>query len=198
MIYAFLCIPINSPNGKIVENSIKELIYHSEVLDLMELDDSAKVQIHIGGIYGNKKQAIKRFIINYKTLPILIKRRLAIENDDKMYSLTDCLEISEDIKIPVIFDSLHHKWLNNGESITVALRRAARTWMQKDGILMTDYSSQKVNSKPGAHTDHIDIRSFTSYIEETKDINFDIMLEIKDKEKSALEALKIIKKIRDN
>ena len=49
---------LNSPNSKIVENSINELKYHCRVLDEMDLDATAKVQIHIGGVYGNKVEAI--------------------------------------------------------------------------------------------------------------------------------------------
>src|SRR5687767_10539576 len=52
---------LNSPNSKIVENSINELKYHCRVLDEMDLDATAKVQIHIGGVYGNKVEAINRF-----------------------------------------------------------------------------------------------------------------------------------------
>ena len=53
---------LNSPNSKIVENSINELKYHCRVLDEMRLDTTAKVQIHIGGVYENKVEAIDRFI----------------------------------------------------------------------------------------------------------------------------------------
>src|SRR5215213_4756723 len=38
---------LNSPDNKIVENSINELKYHCKVLDTMCLDDTAKVQIHV-------------------------------------------------------------------------------------------------------------------------------------------------------
>ncbi len=59
---------INAKNQDIVTNSIKELEYHTVLLDLMGLDQSAKVQIHIGGIYGNKERSKKQFIANYKNL----------------------------------------------------------------------------------------------------------------------------------
>ena len=52
---------INSPDPGVVERSGKELDYHTEVLDRMELGPSAKVQIHMGGVYGGWEVAIKRF-----------------------------------------------------------------------------------------------------------------------------------------
>ena len=57
---------------------------------------------------------------------------------------------------------------------------------------MVDYSSQEPEAKSGKHAHTIDIEDFKSFIEMVQDLDFDIMLEIKDKEKSAAKALKII------
>ncbi|MEM2259146.1 MAG: UV DNA damage repair endonuclease UvsE [Candidatus Thermoplasmatota archaeon] len=186
---------INSIKEEIVKKSIEELRWHCNLLDLMKLDFSAKVQIHVGGLYGDKNSAIERFIENFRKMPNLIKRRIVIENDEKFYSLKDCLYISEILDIPVVFDSFHHECLNNKETVVEAIRRAESTWKEKDGLLMVDYSSQEPNSKKGKHANHIDIAHFTEFIKSTKNFDFDIMLEIKDKEKSALEAIKILHRI---
>ena len=187
---------INSPTERIVRSSVRELEYHCEVLDLMGLDLTAKVQIHVGGVYGDRGSAIERFIRNYMALPDQIRRRLVIENDDRSYSLKDCLAIHEETGIPVLFDSFHHRCLNNREPAEKALESAAKTWKAEDGILMTDYSSQAPNARKGSHTTHIDIDDFRNYLKRTAGTDFDIMLEIKDKEKSALEAVEEVKKIR--
>jgi UV DNA damage endonuclease len=47
----------------------------------MQLDETAKVQIHVGGVYGNKIEALTRFAATYNTLDNAIRRRLVIEND---------------------------------------------------------------------------------------------------------------------
>jgi len=183
---------INSPNPELVQKSVEELKYHCELLDLMGLDNTAKVQIHVGGVYGDKPSAIQRFIDNYKQLPVSVKNRLVIENDDHLFCLQDCLQISQQVGVPILFDSFHHHCLNNHEPMLTALKSAAQTWKKKDGIMMTDYSSQQPHAKKGKHTTHIDIEHFRAYINSAKGLNFDIMLEIKDKEKSALLALMII------
>lgn len=69
---------LNSPNHTIIENRIRELKYHCKVLDAMELDETAKVQIHVGGVYGNKIEALTRFASCI--LDNAIRRRLVIEN----------------------------------------------------------------------------------------------------------------------
>lgn len=183
---------INAKDEFIVKRSIAELNYHCEILDLMSLDNTAKIQIHVGGVYGDKEAAITRFIHNYNLLPEKIKKRLVVENDDFSYSLKDCLRIHRACGIPILFDTFHHECLNNNESIHDALLYTKSTWKKEDGEMMVDYSTQKQEARRGTHTEHIDINHFKKFLETAKNINFDIMLEIKDKEKSALEAKKEI------
>lgn len=189
-------IVINSPNKEIVEKSVKDLDWHTDVLDLMRLGEDAKIQIHVGGVYGDKKSAIARFVENYKKLPEKIKKRLAIENDDKSYNLDECLKINKRTGIPIIFDIFHHKCLPTKENALEAIKKASKAWKEKDGLLMVDYSSQEEGAIKGKHCTHIDSEDFEEFLEQTKKQNFDVMLEIKDKEKSALEALRIKAKIR--
>jgi UV DNA damage endonuclease len=54
---------------------------------------------------------------------------------------------------------------------------------------MVDYSSQQEGKRPGAHAEHIGIVDFKRFLKETRPLDLDIMLEIKDKETSALAAL---------
>jgi UV DNA damage endonuclease len=211
---------LNSSNTKIVENSINELKYHCNILDAMCLDETAKVQIHVGdamcldetakvqihvgGVYKNKQEAIDRFVRIFngisKFVDGSIKKRLVIENDDRLYSLMDCLSINQETGIPIVFDVFHHELLNNNEPLRVALQKAMSTWkMSYDGFPIVDYSSQnKVNRgenkvRRGRHTETIDLTLFKRFLKETQDLNFDIMLEIKDKEKSALKALELLR-----
>ncbi|MBD3231580.1 UV DNA damage repair endonuclease UvsE [Candidatus Dependentiae bacterium] len=185
---------INALKKDIVNRSIKELEYHCDVLDLMDLDKTAKIQIHVGGVYGDKKKAIERFCKNYEKLTFKIRKRLAIENDEKSYNLKDCLLINKLIKIPVIFDTLHHEIFNNGETFRQAIIMASKTWNENDGILMIDYSNQAKESKKGKHSKSINTKKFEEFLNQTKGLKFDIMLEIKDKEKSAKKATAVLKK----
>ena len=186
-----LFIVINSVDSKVFENSVRELAYHAHVLGLMELDTSAKVQIHIGGIYGNKEKSMKRFVERFEKLDEAIRRRLAIENDDKRYTLHDCLQISGETGAPVLFDVFHHELNNSGERMTKAFELFTGTWKEDDGLPMVDYSSQRENSSKGKHAESINLEHFRNFLEETKPFDFDIMLEIKNKEKSALKAAKV-------
>ena len=191
---------INSKSQEIVNNSIKELEYHTDLLDLMTLDYSAKVQIHIGGVYGDKEKSKKQFISNYKTLlSANIKKRLVIENDDHLYNLKDCIEIHEYIGIPILFDVFHHICFDNNLPLHIALQISNNTWNHsKDGIMMIDYSNQELNQRKGKHSHTLDIKQFEKFILSVSNLDFDIILEIKDKEKSAKKAIEVINKINRN
>jgi len=187
---------LNSSNEKVTDNSINELKYHCNILDAMDLDQTAKVQIHVGGVYGDKPRAIKKFIECYSTLSGAIKKRIAIENDDHLFNLKDCLEIHQQMGIPIIFDNFHHECFNySKESIIQAIKKASLTWKVKDGLPMLDYSSQSKGERKGKHATTLDPLLFCKFIMETQRLDFDLMLEIKDKEKSALAALKLLFKI---
>ena len=56
---------------------------------------------------------------------------------------------------------------------------------------MVDYSSQEPRKRVGAHAEQIVPEEFRQFLHETLLADFDIMLEIKDKEKRALSALDI-------
>ena len=181
---------INSVDNRVFENSLKELTYHAQVLDSMELDTSAKIQIHVGGVYGNKEKSMKRLIERFEKLDEIIKRRLVIENDDRNYSLEDYLQINVETGIPVLFDVYHREFNNSGETIREAFEVFTKTWKEKDGIPMVDYSSKQIGERKRKHAESIDLELFKKFLEETKPFDFDIMAEIKDKEKSALKAIK--------
>jgi UV DNA damage endonuclease len=180
---------LNAVDEKIVESSIHELGYHTLVLDLMELPESAKIQIHVGGVYGDKQASIQRFAERYRRLSTAVRRRLVVENDDRSYTVADCLEVSGRTGVPVLFDVFHHKVNSSGETARSALRRCAATWNRADRPLMVDYSSQEPGQRRGRHAEHIDIRDFQRFLVAARGIECDVMLEIKDKEQSALQAL---------
>ncbi|MFD1468737.1 UV DNA damage repair endonuclease UvsE [Hymenobacter caeli] len=187
-------VVLNSPDAHIVRRSVEELVYQGSMLDLMELDGTAKLQIHVGGLYGDRELALSRFAAVYATLPAAVRARVVVENDDRLFSLRDCLALHQQTGVPILFDNFHHECLNHGEPMADALRLAAATWHPTaDGVPMMDYSSQAPAERKGKHTVSLAEELFRGFLAELHGLDFDLMLEIKDKEASALRALAILR-----
>lgn len=190
-------VVLNSPDPAIVRRSVAELVYQGTMLDLMGLDSTAKLQLHAGGAYGDKGPALARWVDTFHTLvPEAVKVRLVVENDDRLYSLRECLSLHDATGVPILFDNFHHECLNHGEPMREALRLAAATWHPtRDGVLMMDYSSQAPGERRGKHTDTLVPELFRGFLAELDGLDVDMMLEIKDKEASAVRAATILREL---
>lgn len=182
---------INSPSEKVFENSHKELLYHAQVLDLLGLDLTCKIQIHVGGEYGDKDASIGRFAQRFHGLDRVVRRRLVVENDHVNYSIEDCLRVHALCAIPIVYDTLHQEALRGRMDPKKALEMVEPTWKEQDGIPFIDYSQQKLGARTGLHSESIEPDDFRKFLAETRPVDFDVMLEIKDKEISAVKAVDI-------
>ena len=177
---------LTSPHPHVVDNCIKDLTMHGDVFDMLGLSRTPynKINIHIGGAYGDKESAMERFCVNFERLPDSVKSRLTVENDDKasMYSVKDLYEgVYKRIGIPIVFDYHHHKFCTGDLSEQQALEMAISTW--PDGITpATHYSesrSKEYNDdkiRPQAHSDYV-LDKIETYGNE-----IDVMVEAKHKE----------------
>ncbi len=182
---------LNSPDEAVVARSVQDIVYHTRFLDSLDVDRSCKLVLHIGGVYGDKASAAKRFKENWSRLPEEVKRRLIIENDEKCYSAGDVLDIGQQLGIPVVFDNLHN-WINpSGEQLDEPgwIKACKGTWKAEDGRQKLHYSQQKPGGPKGAHSNTIYIHPFLEFHEKTKGLELDIMLEVKDKNISALKCI---------
>ncbi|SDK22132.1 UV DNA damage repair endonuclease UvsE [Alkalibacterium thalassium] len=182
---------LNSKNEDVVNRAIDDLTYHTLFIDSLNVDASHKIILHIGGVYGDKDQAIERFVKVYKKLDQRIKKRLIIENDDRLYTIEDVLSISQQTGAPVVYDNLHH-FINPGETLGNDkhwIEKAQETWSLDDGRAKVHYSQQQLNAREGAHSQTVRIKEFMDYYESVKSLDIDIMLEVKDKNLSAVKCV---------
>jgi len=186
---------LTSPHPHVVTNCIKDLSIHGEVFDLMDLTRTPynKINIHIGGAYGDKPSAMKRFCTNFHRLPDSVKSRLSVENDDKasMYSVKDLYDnVYKVIGIPIVFDYHHHKFCTGDLSEQEALELAMSSW-PSDIVPVVHYSESRSKEyedpkiRPQAHSDYV-----LDYID-TYGNEVDIMVEAKAKELAVLRYKKI-------
>ncbi|EXJ22947.1 UV DNA damage endonuclease [Alkalibacterium sp. AK22] len=182
---------LNSPKQDVIKRAVEDLRYHCLFLDSLEVGREGKLVLHIGGLYGDKEKAMERFVANYKELDQTIKDRLIIENDDRLFTIADVLSISEETGAPVVYDNLHHKL--NGEKLNDSdaywIEKAIQTWSSLDGRPKVHYAQQQKGARLGAHSLTIEIEPFLTYFKKIKDFDIDIMLEVKDKNLSAIKCI---------
>ncbi|MCX7771357.1 MAG: hypothetical protein N2202_09825, partial [Proteobacteria bacterium] len=136
--------------------------------------------IHIGGIYSEKERAIERFI-NTVEKNSWLKKRLAVENDERLFTAKDTLYVAKNLKIPFVFDYFHHV-LNPS---IFDFNDIYETWKGK-GIPKFHLSSQG-DGKYGLHGDYVKLDDFYGLMELIEVAGLKkvhIMLEAKQKEKA--------------
>lgn len=182
---------LNSPKAEVVLKAIDDLSYHAKVLDSFGIGKEHKIILHIGGVYHDKEESIRRFIRNYLELKPSIKNRLVIENDDKSYNIGDVLKIGKILDIPVIFDNLHHKINSSIEHTNefAWIEECKKLWKSEDGKQKIHYSQQNISKSKGSHSDTIEILEFMEFYEKLNRTDIDIMLEVKDKNLSAVKCI---------
>ncbi|KIL47454.1 UV DNA damage repair endonuclease UvsE [Jeotgalibacillus campisalis] len=182
----FSCHPgqynvLNSKTSAVVTNTIKDLTYHERMMNAVNGQDMI---LHIGGVYGDKEEAIERFAQNYELLPAGIKSLLRIENDDKSFTLEDVVKVSRKTHAPICFD-IHHHNCNPGEAdLTSMLPEVWKSWGDKKP--KCHISSGKSHSTDRSHHDLILEKDLDVFLELLGDMDADIMFEAKLKEQSVL------------
>ena len=177
---------LTSPHEHVVVNCIGDLTDHAATFDMMGLSETPynKINIHIGGAYGDKPKSMERFCKNFERLPQSAQNRLTVENDDKasMYSVKELYDgIYKRIGIPIVFDYHHHRFCDGGLSEKEALELAISTWPE-DIVPVVHYSESRSieqadeKIRPQAHSDYV-----YDYID-TYGNTIDIMIEAKRKE----------------
>lgn len=172
-----------SNDDKIVINTIRDLEHHSEIFNLMGMSESHynKINIHVGGVYGDKSFATKNFCDNFKKLSESLKSRLTVENDDRasMYSTLDLYNmVYKKVQIPIVHDIHHHEFCTGDISQKEAMEMAISTWANIKPVVHYSESrraEQGGKVKENAHSDYIYNKI------ETFDFDVDIMVEAKKK-----------------
>lgn len=200
---------LGSKTATVIRNTVEDLAWHGKLLHflwvgaerynlyLSEKDRPVKENIinhsilciHGGGTYGDKAKTIQRWKSNFKKLPDYIRKRIALENDEKGYSAEDLLPICKELQIPMIFDFHHydcwayyHKENPDQKPISELLPEILSTWETRGIVPKFHLSDQAEDKKVGAHHDYVE--SIPDELLELmeNDYVFDIMIEAKQKE----------------
>ncbi|KAG2451514.1 hypothetical protein HYH02_004112 [Chlamydomonas schloesseri] len=178
---------IASDKPEVVETSVKELEVHSRIFDLMGFLPASvynKINIHVGGVYGDKVASMDRFAkVVLERLSPNCRARLTVENDDRasMYSVADLTYLAAKAHIPIVFDFHHHRFCTGGLTEEQAFRTALATW--PPGVRpVVHWSESQAGRRPHAHSDYVSGPIYLYGMEK----EVDVMIESKAKELALL------------
>ena len=159
---------------------------HSLIADLLGYGDEFAINIHVGGVYGDKTDTAKRFADSFNSLPLNIQNRLTVENDDKasMWSMSDLYELlwSRCQRLKLVLDIHHHRFCKR-ELLHHAADMAFSTWDGFCEIPKVHYSESKAGARPQAHSDYV----LERIPELSSTVEYDVMIEAKAKDLALLQ-----------
>ncbi len=153
-------VVLSSPHPKVVDNSIQELKYQAW---LAEAVGAEVINLHAGGVYGDKLSALQRFCDVFIDLPGNVRSRLTLENDDVSYTVSDLLPVCDKLAIPLVYDVHHHRCNPDGLSVEEATQLAGATWQRLGREQYCHLSSPKAGwreGNPKPHADYINPEDF--------------------------------------
>jgi UV DNA damage endonuclease len=201
---------LNALDEAIALQTAQLITSQAKILEGMSLGDEAVVVTHVGGVYGDKGTALDRFAARYDLLPDGARQRLAMENDDKRFSVADIMWVHRRTGVPLVFDYLHFQNHNpEGMLLLEALEVCLGSWPQNVRpkihfssprtamrvIERTGSQDERTEPmmrapRPHQHADFVDPFQFIDFVRKVKTIDlpaFDFMLEAKAKDLAVLQ-----------
>jgi UV DNA damage endonuclease len=140
---------INAPSAELRHRSRLDLEQDTALLHALGAADPVVV-VHVGGAYGDKRSALDRWAASYLELSEAAQRTIAVEHDERSFTLADCLWLHERTGVRVVYD-LHHDRCNPSDA---TLSDAYATW--DDVRPKAHVSSPRLDSnRLEAHSDYV-------------------------------------------
>ena len=188
-----------SPNQDVTEKAVEDMQYHYRLLEAMGMPEGSLINIHVGGSYGDKKAAISRFYQNVQKLPLHIKERMTLENDDKTYTAEETLQVCEQEEIPLLFDYHHHIANPSTEELNTLLPRILKTWEGRGWKPKIHISSPRSDKEIRAHAANVDMEFILPFIQLLKSAGveeIDFIIEAKNKDIAMLKLIEDLSSLR--
>jgi UV DNA damage endonuclease len=168
-------VVLSSPERRVVKSSLAELEYQAEVAEWIAAD---VINVHGGGGYGDKFNALSRLATAVGDLSDPARSRLTLENDDRTYTPSDLLPVCDDLGLPLVYDVHHHRCHGDDLDVETVTKLAIETWNREPLFHVSSPRDGWRSDNPRSHSDHIDLRDFPAIWD-----HLDITVEVEAKAK---------------
>jgi UV DNA damage endonuclease len=176
-------VNMGSHNEDVIKNSIDDIRDH---ILLSKYLGVGEINIHIGGAYGNPTETKKRFIQNMRdTFSRDELDLITIENDELNFSISDVIEVCNELEIRAVYDIHHERCFQIGKEINEVenMKLARETWKSYDYCrvhLSSPRDGYSTPSKSRPHHDFIDKNDFPEWISKFDNVHIDIEAKAKE------------------
>ena len=165
---------------EVVERSLLELRYAARILDLLVSPDSVLI-LHMGGKHEDKSATAIRFVEAMGPEEDVL-RYLALENDERTWTVAEIVEVTGALGVSAITDTLHHGLNPGGLVLKEAFDLSLSTWERRGARPKLHLSSQNPEKQAGAHAYSVDIADWEALVAALEGREADVMIEAKGKE----------------
>lgn len=178
--------------------AIKELEHYAKIFKALKLGTEHKIILQIGSTDEGKTADLEKFKTIFNGLDKTIFERLAIGNKESQKNTHEIIKLGKTLGLPVVCHIRHHEmnpstsWNEELEGIN----ECKKTWKESDGKQIISYTALNEENQIDSLAETIKIKTFLAFYGKL-DSNFDIRLEVKDRNLSAVKCLNCIQENKD-
>ena len=174
-------VVLGSATESMVRAAIAELEYQAECAELLGAE---QLTLHGGGAVGGKEQALARLRRGLERLSPRARARIALENDDRVYTVADLLPSCREERVPLVYDVHHHRCNPDDLSVGEATHAASETWLGREPWM--HISSPAAGWRDGDARPHADFIRPSDVPRVWLGLNATVDVEAKQKERAVL------------
>lgn len=170
-------VVLNSARDEVVTSSLRELEMQAGVASIIGADT---ITLHVGGMTGGKSAGLDRLERRLECLSDAARSRLALENDDRLFTVRDLHPLCMRSGVPLVYDVHHHRCNPDGLDVETATALAVETWRGREAWFHIASPRDGANAlNPRPHADFIDPGDFPAVWLE-RDVTIDVEAKAKD------------------
>ena len=174
-------VVLGSARTEVVQSSVREMDHHGAIAALIGADT---ICLHGGGLVGGAEAAGARLLDGIARLGEAARARVALENDDRVWSPAALLPLCDRAGVPFIYDVHHHRCLGDGTRIGDVTAAAVATWERAGREPYFHLSSPRDGWSAKDRRPHADFIDPADFPEEWLGLRATIDLEAKAKERA--------------
>jgi UV DNA damage endonuclease len=147
-------VVLNSERSEVVRSAVEELEFQAAIAELVGADT---IVLHGGSGAGGVEAALDRLARGIERLSKRARSRVALENDDRIFTPGALLPVCRAEGIPLVYDAHHHRCHPDALDVDEATDAAAATWNGREP--WTHISSPRdgwASPNPRPHAGYID------------------------------------------